>query len=258
MGRYCQDCGTEVEEGASYCSSCGSSLSDGSEGEEDTQSDTPDEKPGRDEEYCRQCGEVVNAEPDVCPDCGMRKYPGEQGEETEKFVLSEIEQDRPVAGGSLLVFAGILLVYIPFRTLDNYAFTGGTAELIGLIGLVLGAIVFLSGAGAVTFPEMSNIFGMMGILMSFVSLIGGTFGGMGVGTFFGVLGGLLCVIWKPTDPEISIKKWVAVTLSIGGTPFVLALLYWWQTTELLAFWLALGVSAPFFIIGAVVSLLTYS
>jgi len=211
-----------------------------------------------DEEYCEECGEVVKVERVLCPNCGTRKHPEDEEDKPERIVLRGMEKDRPIAGGLLLVFAGILLMYIPFQTLNSFAFTGGTAELIGLIGLAFGAIVFLSGAGAVAFPKLTNLLGILGILASLLSAISGTFGGMGVGTVLGTLGGLVCVFWKPTEPELSIRKPVAVTLSVGGIPFVLAVLYWLPTAELLAFWLAVFVSAPFFLIGAVVGLLTYS
>jgi hypothetical protein len=112
---------------------------------------------------------------------------------------------RPFWGGALLMFAGALLAYIPFYTLDNFAFTGGTAELIGLIGLVFAFFVFLSGVAAITHPQISTLAGMTGIIMSILSIVGGTFGGMGVGTFVGMVGGSLCVAWIQEEETVELE-----------------------------------------------------
>lgn len=111
---------------------------------------------------------------------------------------------RPFWGGVLLIFAGLLLAYIPFYTLDNFAFTGGTGELIGLIGLVFAFFVFLSGVASLTHPQISTLAGMTGIVMSILSVVGGTFGGMGVGTFVGMVGGSLCVAWIQEEETIEL------------------------------------------------------
>ena len=111
---------------------------------------------------------------------------------------------RPFWGGVLLIFAGLLLAYIPFYTLDNFAFTGGTGELIGLIGLVFAFFVFLSGVASITHPQISTLAGMTGIVMSILSVVGGTFGGMGVGTFVGMVGGSLCVAWIQEEETVEL------------------------------------------------------
>ncbi len=111
---------------------------------------------------------------------------------------------RPFWGGVLLMFAGLLLAYIPFYTLDNFAFTGGTGELIGLIGLVFAFFVFLSGVASITHPQISTLAGMTGIVMSILSVVGGTFGGMGVGTFVGMVGGSLCVAWIQEEETVEL------------------------------------------------------
>jgi hypothetical protein len=111
---------------------------------------------------------------------------------------------RPFWGGILLMFAGLLLAYIPFYTLDNFAFTGGTGELIGLIGLVFAFFVFLSGVASITHPQISTLAGMTGIVMSILSVVGGTFGGMGVGTFVGMVGGSLCVAWIQEEETVEL------------------------------------------------------
>jgi tRNA A-37 threonylcarbamoyl transferase component Bud32 len=161
---------------------------------------------------------------------------------------------RPVIGGSLLVFSGLLLAYIPFYTLDNFAFTGGTGELIGIVGLLFALLVLLSGAVSLLYPSMSTIGGLIGVVMSLLSIVGGTFGGMGVGTVVGVSGGVMCIYWSEGERSkvydyLSKYKYA---FSVSGLVFLWALQFWWTTTELLAFWLALGVSVPALAVSVVV------
>jgi hypothetical protein len=111
---------------------------------------------------------------------------------------------RPFWGGVLLMLSGLLLGYIPFYTLDNFAFTGGTGELIGLIGLVFAFFTFLSGVASITHPQISTLAGMTGIVMAILSIVGGTFGGMGVGTFVGMVGGSLCVAWIQEEETVEL------------------------------------------------------
>ncbi|MFB6164649.1 MAG: DUF6114 domain-containing protein [Haloarculaceae archaeon] len=104
---------------------------------------------------------------------------------------------RPFWGGVLLMLAGAIIGWFPLQFTTELAFIGGISTVIGLVFAVL---VFLSGAFVLARPDMSTIFGVIGIAMSILSLIG-ALGGMFVGMFIGIAGGNLCVAWQPPAGE---------------------------------------------------------
>lgn len=115
--------------------------------------------------------------------------------------FQEWKAERPFWGAVFLILAGLVLSAIPFTALGSFAFTGSTGELIGLIGLFFSFFVFLSGVAALTQPQLSTLAGMIGIIMSILSIVGGTLGGMFVGTFLGMIGGSLCIAWIEETPD---------------------------------------------------------
>ena len=112
---------------------------------------------------------------------------------TDRF--NEWREDRPFWGGALLMFAGLLTAWAPIQFSLELALVGSWWTVLGLV-FALG--MFLSGAFALSRPDLARYFGIAGIAFSVLSLIG-ALGGYLVGMFIGVFGGNLCLAW--TRPE---------------------------------------------------------
>lgn len=107
--------------------------------------------------------------------------------------FAEWRYGRPFAGGALLILAGIVIGYVPIQFATELAIIGGVYTV---IGLVFAALVFLCGAFALARPDLSRVFGVVGIAMSILSIIG-ALGGFGIGMLLGIFGGSLCVAYRP-------------------------------------------------------------
>jgi F0F1-type ATP synthase assembly protein I len=99
---------------------------------------------------------------------------------------------RPFLGGVLLLLAGLIIGYVPLQFAGELIFIGGTFTI---IGLVFATFVFLTGVGALAMPEHATIFGVAGVALSILSLMG-ALGGLLIGMLLGIIGGNLCVAWK--------------------------------------------------------------
>lgn len=107
---------------------------------------------------------------------------------------------RPFMGGVLLCLAGIIISWVPMQILPDLIFIGGRMTGFLAIGALLGVGVFLSGAFALTKPAYSDTIGVVGVVLSILSLFG-SLGGLFLGMLLGILGGNLCVAWQPDDEE---------------------------------------------------------
>jgi len=113
--------------------------------------------------------------------------------------FNEWREPRPFWGGALLMIAGIIIGWMPIQFATELAVIGGAYTVIGLIFAVM---VFLTGAFVLARPEMSTIFGVIGIALSILSLIG-ALGGLFIGMLVGIAGGNLCVAWDGPTPDRS-------------------------------------------------------
>ncbi|MFB6178748.1 MAG: DUF6114 domain-containing protein [Halorientalis sp.] len=104
---------------------------------------------------------------------------------------------RPFWGGALLMLAGLIIGWVPIQFATELAVIGGAFTVIGLVFAVM---VFLTGAFALARPEMSTIFGILGIALSILSLVG-ALGGLFVGMLIGIAGGNLCIAWQNPNPK---------------------------------------------------------
>jgi hypothetical protein len=107
--------------------------------------------------------------------------------------------ERPFWGGALLVLAGVVIGYVPIQFATELAVIGGAQSVIGLIFAVL---VFLTGIFVLARPEVSTMFGVVGIALSILSLIG-ALGGLFIGMLLGIAGGNLCIAWQDPNPDRS-------------------------------------------------------
>lgn len=112
-------------------------------------------------------------------------------------IFNEWREGRPFWGGALLMLAGIVIGYVPIQFATELAVIGGAQSVIGLIFAVL---VFLTGVFVLARPEVSTIFGVVGIALSILSLIG-ALGGLFIGMLLGIAGGNLCIAWQDPNPD---------------------------------------------------------
>ncbi|RZH67148.1 DUF6114 domain-containing protein [Natrinema altunense] len=108
---------------------------------------------------------------------------------------------RPFLGGLLLCLAGLLITWVPMRILPDIAFIGGEMAGFLAIGALFGVFVFLSGLYALSRPARAHGAGVVGIILSIFSLFG-SLGGLLVGMLLGIIGGNLCIAWKPSGDAV--------------------------------------------------------
>ncbi|WP_136716641.1 DUF6114 domain-containing protein [Halorientalis salina] len=110
--------------------------------------------------------------------------------------FNDWREPRPFWGGVLLMLGGLIIGWVPIQFATELAVIGGAFTVIGLVFAVL---VFLTGAFVLARPEMSTIFGVLGIALSILSLVG-ALGGLFVGMLLGIAGGNLCIAWQDPNP----------------------------------------------------------
>jgi hypothetical protein len=121
--------------------------------------------------------------------------PGLAGLRQRQAAFAAWRAERPFLGGVLLLLAGVVIGYVPLQFAGELIFIGGSFTI---IGLVFATFVFLCGAFALWMPEHSTVFGVAGVALAILSLMG-ALGGLFVGMLLGILGGNLCVAWHPPE-----------------------------------------------------------
>ncbi|TCJ20072.1 hypothetical protein E0L93_03775 [Rubrobacter taiwanensis] len=104
--------------------------------------------------------------------------------------------ERPKLGLTLLTLAGLLILWMP---LVIYIQEIGQFSLV-FGGVVIGGIVLGSAILGWIYPQRVQIFGVVGMIFSILSLIG-ALGGLVIGMLLGIVGGSLCAAWAPKNPS---------------------------------------------------------
>ncbi len=123
------------------------------------------------------------------------------------FVLSLI-------GGILILLSGIIILtfgaafmggmmggYYPGMMGGYRGFGGAVTSVLlvmGIGGIVIGAIMILGSFMLRTRPETHTTWGIVILILSIVSFIEG--GGFFIGAILGIVGGILAMVWKPEEP----------------------------------------------------------
>lgn len=106
-------------------------------------------------------------------------------------------QFRPFWGGTLLLVAGLAMGLIPTVAAGVLPFAVGSFTGSAVLFALL---LVVCGLSALTFPRLSSVVGLSGMLVSVLSVFG-ALGGYLVGSFFGGVGGLLTFAWRPPTVE---------------------------------------------------------
>jgi hypothetical protein len=94
----------------------------------------------------------------------------------------------PIAGPLVVVLAGVVIAAVPLLFGDTLAVFGADGAPVVGVGIV--------GVVAPLRPSLTTELGTVAIVLSLLSVFG-ALGGLVVGLLLGVVGGSLCVAWKP-------------------------------------------------------------
>lgn len=99
---------------------------------------------------------------------------------------------RPFWGGTFAILSGLIILWVPLKLYEVAAAPGS----ILFVGFFLGGLVLLFGILSFFMQKLSTLFGILMIFASVLSIMG-ALGGFLIGTVLGIIGGALCVSWKP-------------------------------------------------------------
>lgn len=105
---------------------------------------------------------------------------------------------RPFWGALLCIISGLIILYVPAQLYEVAAAPGSMI----VVGLLLGGLTLLMGVLSFTMPKLSTLLGILAILSSSLSIMG-ALGGFLIGTILGIIGGSICIAWKP---EFALKE----------------------------------------------------
>lgn len=108
---------------------------------------------------------------------------------------------RPFWGATILLLAGLLILYIPLH-LYEIAFIPGSFVFVGFI---FGGLLLIIGVLSYIYPAFSTVFGVFAIFLSVLSIMG-ALGGFIVGTILGILAGALLIGWEMQEVKLNKDK----------------------------------------------------
>jgi hypothetical protein len=82
----------------------------------------------------------------------------------------------------------------------SFGMMGGLSFMSGIVGLVFGVLIIVSAIMLNSKPEGHTTWGTLIVIFSVLSVFGGM-GGFGIGLILGLIGGVLAITWKPTQPQ---------------------------------------------------------
>jgi hypothetical protein len=121
-----------------------------------------------------------------------------------------------LAGGIIITLSGVLFVAVSAFVLPNLTYThitvpqglsasaipglvSGIVGMMGIFGVVSGAIVLVSSVKLLTSPGQTRTWSVLILVFSALSFVG--LGGFVVGAVLGIVGGALVLKWKPSTVQ---------------------------------------------------------
>ncbi len=134
----------------------------------------------------------------------MKRLSKEQ-KPTVPFVLSLIAGILTLIGGLTVTYLGRLRFDYMLRMTRGYRYVFASepgvlssfVSFIGILGIVFGAVVIVSAVMLITRPKQHQIWGVLILIFSILSLFGGMAGYL-LGLILGIVGGTLAIAWKPS------------------------------------------------------------
>ncbi|HZO73535.1 MAG TPA: DUF6114 domain-containing protein [Ktedonobacteraceae bacterium] len=99
---------------------------------------------------------------------------------------------RPFWGSVLMLLASLFMLAGPLTLLSSTFLPGSAVP----IALLVGGLMLVMALAQLFVPAHALITGLIGIVLSIVSLITGSFGGFGIGMIIGILGSAQGVAWQ--------------------------------------------------------------
>lgn len=109
--------------------------------------------------------------------------------------FNEWRHGRPFAGGVLLFLAGLVVGWVPIQFAAELMLIGGSFTVIGML---FASLLVVNAGFVLAYPQYSRQLGIVGVVLSLLSIFG-ALGGLGVGLTLGLIGGNLCVAWERPD-----------------------------------------------------------
>ncbi|KAF0996365.1 DUF6114 domain-containing protein [Geobacillus sp. TFV-3] len=106
------------------------------------------------------------------------------------------QKRRPFWGATFLLLSSLVILWIPMQLYEISLVPGSMV----FAGFFLGGMVLLMGILAYAMPRLSTLLGIIGMFSAIVSIMG-ALGGFLVGTILGIIGGALCIAWRPQWAE---------------------------------------------------------
>jgi hypothetical protein len=109
-------------------------------------------------------------------------------------------QQKPIAAFVLSLISGLIIffmgIFLSFIGAIATVFIGGIGGIIGVFGIVWGALLIIGAVLMYSRPDQHVIWGILVIVLSILSWVGAA-GGLIIGFLFGFIGGILAIIWNP-------------------------------------------------------------
>ncbi|BBW97499.1 DUF6114 domain-containing protein [Geobacillus sp. FSL W8-0032] len=107
------------------------------------------------------------------------------------------QKRRPFLGATFLLLSSVVILWVPAQLYEISLVPGSMV----FAGFFLGGMVGLMGVLAYAMPRLSTLIGIIGMFSAILSIMG-ALGGFLVGTILGIIGGALCIAWRPqwADP----------------------------------------------------------
>lgn len=115
-----------------------------------------------------------------------------RNEQSKRARFKSWRARRPFWGGTLNILSGLIILWVPLKLYEVAAAPGS----ILFVGFFLGGLVLLFGILSYIMPRLSTLLGILAIFAAVLSIMG-ALGGFLIGTILGIIGGALCVSWKP-------------------------------------------------------------
>ena len=132
---------------------------------------------------------------------------------TAAFVLSLIAGIFILLGGGMMSMLGSIMGSYGFGMMRGYGGFGGMMGfgrfplmgtafgVLGILGIIFGAIVFVSAIMLSKKPTEHTTWGTIIVVFSVLSIFGSAMGGFGVGLILGLIGGVLGITWKAPEQK---------------------------------------------------------